>query len=87
MCCALTGGDLMARSRVSCEPLPGTFQEKPGITLKSVFKHPCGDIAVPVENAPYVDMVVAFKIKNEVGIMWQRPAPQAGKIQLVGVSG
>jgi hypothetical protein len=37
---------------------------------ESVFKHPCGDIAVLVENAPYVDVVVAFKIENEVGITW-----------------
>lgn len=34
---------------------------------ESVFKHPCGDVAVPVENAPYVDVVVAFKKKRGRG--------------------
>jgi hypothetical protein len=62
-------------------------QFTPGDESESTFKHPCGDVAVPVENAPYVDVVVAIKIENEIGITWQRPAPQSGNIQLVGISG
>ena len=49
--------------------------------------HPRRDVSLPVQNAPDVDVVGAFDVKDEVGVMRKVPMTQARQVEFVGVKG
>ena len=45
--------------------------------------HPGGDVALTMAHAPDIDVVCSVDVEHQMGIAGQRPAAQAGQVQLV----
>jgi len=81
--------------RSACYPLvvmkslltPGPSNQSPSlVTVAFSLGHPGRDIALAIWNTPYVDMVAALHIEDDIRVAWNQPASQVRQIQLMGVA-
>lgn len=65
--------------------LNGTPSAK-GRTSTVTFPHRCRDIALSVEHAPQIHMIVVLDIEDEIGIASEPATTKAGHIQIVSIA-
>lgn len=51
------------------------------------FLHPCRNVALAMQYAPNIDVVVPLNVEDQMRIFLQRPETQSGKVQFVSISG